>query len=99
VKEFRVDRYFDEILGQVGRTARRKEEMALAWAGRNGIDPKDVLVIGDTVYDHDVARAIGCDCVLISNGHQSRAKLLTCGVTVLSHIGDIIDKLENNAND
>lgn len=29
-----------------------------------------MLVIGDTYYDQEVANNLGCDCILISSGHQ-----------------------------
>jgi phosphoglycolate phosphatase len=54
-------------------------------------DIKDrVVVIGDTIHDFEVAKDIGADCILVSNGHQSKEKLLSCGVLVLNDIKEII---------
>lgn len=35
----------------------------------------NVLLIGDTIHDLEVASEIGADCVLLSNGHQSYENL------------------------
>ena len=40
------------------------------------------LMIGDTVHDFEVAEAIGADCILIADGHQSKVKLLETGTKV-----------------
>jgi phosphoglycolate phosphatase len=94
VRDFGIDGYFDEIIGQSNRRAGRKEDMALKWLKRSGIDPKNAMVIGDTVYDNDVAVALGCGCILVSNGHQSRNTLFSCGADVLDDLSGLIEKLE-----
>ena len=48
-----------------------------------GIAPQETLMIGDTLHDADVAKAIGAKCVLVARGHQSRQTLLTAGVPVV----------------
>ena len=37
-----------------------------------GVDKSEILLVGDTTHDFDVAKAIGADCVLVSGGHQTR---------------------------
>ncbi len=64
---------FDELLGLGNIHAHSKEEIGLAWREKNP-DARPLL-LGDTEHDAQVARAIGCDCVLIARGHQSRAIL------------------------
>ena len=39
--------------------------------------PEQILLIGDTLHDHEVAEAIGCDCALIMHGHNNVAQLQT----------------------
>jgi len=52
-----------------------------------------VLFVGDTVHDHEVARAIGADCVLIPGGHHPRTKLEKTGVPVLEDLYQVPDRL------
>ena len=48
-----------------------------------------VLFVGDTLHDHEVATEMGCDCVLISQGHQSHDRLLAAGCPVLETLEEL----------
>ena len=39
-----------------------------------------ILIIGDTVYDYEVAKSIGIDCVLVYREHQLKSTLIGTGV-------------------
>ena len=43
----------------------------------------EVLLVGDTVHDVEVAAALGAHCVLLPSGHQSRRRLVGSGATVV----------------
>ncbi|MDR3625646.1 MAG: HAD hydrolase-like protein [Ignavibacteriaceae bacterium] len=58
-----------------------------------GNSKEEVLLIGDTVHDFEVAQEIGADCLLIADGHQSHKKLSACGVPVLDNINKLYDFL------
>ena len=64
-----VSRYFEQICGIDDIYASSKEGIAVEWRKQNP-DLK-VLFIGDTDHDCDVARAMGADCALVAQGHQS----------------------------
>ena len=51
--------YFDEVLGLDHIYATSKEGIGRAWMERAGVDPADCAMIGDTLHDADVARAMG----------------------------------------
>ncbi len=74
--------YFSEILGQNDAACRSKVDRAKAYLIRTDVDPKDALFIGDTDHDVEAANAVGCPCVLLCGGHQSKNVLLRCGVPV-----------------
>jgi len=86
--EFEVADYFDEILGLSNIYAKSKIDIGLDYMSRKNIT--NAILIGDTDHDHQVAKALGIDCVLISNGHQDREILKNCGVPVLNDISCII---------
>lgn len=48
-----------------------------------GHEPNQILLIGDTTHDHDVATELGCQCVLLAGGHQAEHRLRKCGRTVI----------------
>ena len=89
VTYFELEHLFTDILGNSDIYARSKVAVAQNWMKENGADPSEVLFIGDTVHDKEVADSIGCDCVLIAKGHNPREKLLSTGATVLSDISEI----------
>jgi phosphoglycolate phosphatase len=55
--------------------------------------PHEVLLVGDTTHDYEVACEIGADCVLLEGGHQSRARLEACGVPVLGSHAEVLELL------
>ena len=40
-----------------------------------GAKAEEVLLVGDTLHDHELAEALGCACVLFTGGHQSAPRL------------------------
>lgn len=68
--------YFEDLLGTGDIHAHSKEQIALEWRCSN--PDACVLMIGDTDHDAAVAAAMGADCVLLTTGHQSRARLEAC---------------------
>ena len=54
-----------------------------------GLNPERTLLIGDTVHDYEVAQAIGCSCVLVAKGHQSKERLESSGAIVLNTLNEI----------
>ena len=82
VDYFELSHYFTDILGVSDVLGSSKIERAKKWIKENEIDPSQVLFIGDTVHDYDTSEAIGCDCVLVSRGHNNREKLEKTGCEV-----------------
>ncbi len=85
---FDIKEYFDEILGISDIYAESKIDLARDYISRTGA--RDIVLIGDTVHDFEVARAIGAQCLLVARGHQSYKQLCVCGVTVLNDITEVM---------
>lgn len=85
--------YFDAVIGSQDFFAGSKVERAKRYLTDHGIEPKQVLVVGDLVHDYEMAVEIGADCVLIPNGHQSREQLAKSGAKVIDTIGQVQEKL------
>jgi len=86
--------YFDHILGSSDNLVLGKIERAVSFIKENRINPENCVLIGDTLHDFDTAQAIGCFCILIPNGHQSRADLLSTGAAVVDDIKLVPDFLK-----
>ena len=80
---------FPALLGARDIYVKGKVSIALEWITKNNIDTSQVLMVGDTLHDYEVAETIGCDCILIARGHQTKEKLLTSGVVVLDSIEEL----------
>ena len=55
-----------------------------------GCAPGDVVLIGDSLHDAEVAEAMGTACLLLPCGHYSRARLLSHGAPVLNSLHDLL---------
>lgn len=80
---------FERQLGLTDHYAFSKAALARAFIEGEGILRERALFIGDTDHDFEVSSAIGCPCVLLEGGHQSRARLLRMGVPVLRDLDEL----------
>jgi phosphoglycolate phosphatase len=84
-----MDYLFSELLGARDIYVKGKVAIALEWITKNDIDTAQVLMVGDTLHDYEVAQNIGCDCILIARGHHSKDRLMTTGTVVLDSIEEL----------
>jgi phosphoglycolate phosphatase len=52
-----------------------------------------VLLVGDTIHDFEVAEAVGVDCFLIPSGYSTRKRLESCQTTVLDSLDRLFDTM------
>ena len=76
--------YFEAVIGRGDIYASDKVALAAANAGR--FADGRVLVIGDTVHDLEMARALSADAVLLEGGHSSDGALAALGCEVASDL-------------
>lgn len=82
---------FTDILGIDNIYAASKSKTALAYVEKEGLDISDILFVGDTEHDYEVAGEIGCRCILIADGHQSEERLRATGKEVLPSLRALLD--------
>ena len=75
VGHFGLTPRFLRILGLENVYAHSKAELGRSWVTELGLPPGEILLVGDTRHDLEVARAIGVDCVLVAGGHHSEERL------------------------
>jgi phosphoglycolate phosphatase len=96
VDHFGLRDYFVHLAGRDDLYAASKSQQGKRLLNEIRLAPQEVLLIGDTTHDFDVARELSLDCILISNGHQGAERLLSCGVPVLTSIQDVPIWLQQN---
>jgi len=63
------------VRGLTDLRASSKVELGRALLEEIDEAPDTVVVIGDTLHDHETATALGCRSVLVTQGHQTRARI------------------------
>ena len=58
--------------------------MVLECCAEVGVDPADTVVIGDSVYDMQMARSAGADAIGVSWGYGATADLLAVGASAVA---------------
>ncbi len=90
IKDFELDKYFIKLVGLNNIYAASKVENGVRWMKELGYEKGEVLMIGDTIHDYEVATEMGADALLVANGHQSKEKLLTCTDNVVDSVAEIL---------
>ncbi len=84
LNHFKIDGYFDAILGINNVYAKSKVDIGLNYVKEMNIDPSTTIMIGDTLHDYEVAKEMGISCILYDNGHQSRKVLEAANIKIVS---------------
>jgi len=87
---FGIDSYFEMAVGLDHDFATSKIDLGIEMLKKLAISPKTVCLVGDTTHDYSVAKALGCECILIANGHQNRRKLEKTEATILDNLNDLL---------
>jgi phosphoglycolate phosphatase len=87
---FGLDAWLDGAHGIDDIYAASKEGVARAWLATSGADPADVVFVGDSEHDLQIARALGAGCVLYSGGHHAREHLASLGAPVVDDLRDVV---------
>lgn len=97
VKQYKITKYFNSIIGLNNIHAKSKLQNALNYMSSSKIDSKQVLFIGDTYHDYEVATEIDCDCFLVRNGHQNLDKYTyDRKVSLFNDLNELYTLLNNN---
>ena len=86
---YKLTPFFHELMGLKNIYAEGKIDLGRQCVNSLEYDRREILLIGDTVHDFEVATACGIDCVLVSHGHQSQERLEACGVPVFKSLRTI----------
>lgn len=90
VKRLGIGGYFKKIAGLDNHYAKSKVEKGKEFLAELELKPQEVLLVGDTVHDYEVSQEIGCDCLLVANGHQSYERLAILEVDIVNSLSDVI---------
>lgn len=93
IDHFNLSNFFIRLIGLDNIYAAGKLDNGIKWMKELGLEKGQVLLIGDTVHDYEVAREIDADCLLIAEGHQEKSKLLEVTDKTVDSLGDLAIKI------
>lgn len=86
-----ISHFFEHVSGLDNHYAASKMENGRRLISGLNLNIAELVLIGDTVHDFEVATELGCQCILIANGHQSREVLQATGVLVIDRLEQLLD--------
>ncbi len=91
LNHFRISHFFEHVSGLDNHYAVSKLENGHRLISDLKLDVEEIVLIGDTVHDFEVANALGCPCILLANGHQSKEVLQAAGAVVIDRLSQLTD--------
>jgi phosphoglycolate phosphatase len=88
MKHHHIEKYFERVVGLDNHYANSKLDVGKQWIEELGLPKSQILFVGDTIHDVEVAKELGANCVLIANGHAPFARLEASGERVFHNIID-----------
>ena len=87
---YKINHYFSKLSGVDNILANGKFDIANAHLTELSSQPNEILLIGDTVHDAEVASQLGINCLLYSGGHNSEKLLSSCPFPVVDCFKDVL---------
>ncbi|MBU8892161.1 MAG: HAD hydrolase-like protein [Bacteroidales bacterium] len=92
VKQRGIYEYFDSILGLNNIHAKSKTENAINYL-KTSEQFDQIVLIGDTFHDYEVANVLGCKCILVNNGHQNLNRFnLNSNVVIIESLIEVLNQ-------
>ena len=96
---YKIRNQFIGIIGLDNHYAHSKVENGVNWMKQLKINPKNILMIGDTDHDFEVAIAMGVDCVLLSHGHNCLLRLQNTGAIIINDLMELSELFQIELNE
>lgn len=91
IRHFGIHGHFEALCGTDNIYAHGKIERGRQWIGQLDWDPHEVVLIGDTLHDFEVAEAMGTECILLGHGHHTPERLAATGKPVAHSLRELVD--------
>lgn len=91
IKIFKIHPFFDYMSGLDNHYAESKLENGKQLLNKIPIDRNQIILIGDTLHDAQVARELKIDCMLLTTGHQNERQLEQAKVPLISSLLQLLE--------
>ena len=89
LEHFGIEKYFTNIVGLNDHYAEGKIENGKKLISEIKLSKEQIILIGDTVHDWEVAGAMEIKSLLLADGHHTKEKLEKCKVPVFDNLKEI----------
>jgi phosphoglycolate phosphatase len=86
VSHFGIASLFEHIAGLDNIHAHSKIALGRDLITKLEASPREILLVGDTLHDYEVARDLGVDCALVAAGHHPADRLVASGAPVFPNL-------------
>lgn len=88
-----IHEHFMGLIGTDNIHAHGKVAQGRRWMAELQLPPEEVVLVGDTLHDFEVAQDIGSRCVLIAHGHHTPERLAETGALIVHSLRELLDCL------
>ena len=93
VSKYCIEDYFTEICGIMDVFAKSKYEIVEKAIMKNRYESNEVIMIGDTIHDYEIARRVGCRCILYNKGHQNIEMAEVKNAVIIGNLNEVIENI------
>jgi phosphoglycolate phosphatase len=97
IKHYGIDKYFIAVTGKDDYYASGKCELVLTHLSKIEYSPQEIVFVGDTLHDAEIAHEIECDCILVQNGHQEIERLSRKDINIAKDLREVYEKVLSKA--
>jgi len=90
LEHHQISHFFEHTSGLDNHYAVSKIENGRSLISDLNLNVSEIILIGDTVHDFEVASELGCQCILVANGHQSKDTLESTGTIVIDDLKELL---------
>ena len=94
IQHFGLRQHFVGLVGADNIYADGKVAQGQRWIEQLHWRADQVVLVGDTLHDFEVAEAMGTDCILLAHGHHSTERLTESGAPVVHSLRELVPLLE-----
>lgn len=91
LNQHKIFKTFQNVVGVQNQLANGKIDQGLKLIENLKFNKKDIVLIGDTIHDSDVAKKMNIECILVDHGHVNNKRLIKTGRRVVSNINSIFE--------
>jgi phosphoglycolate phosphatase len=93
IQYFGLSEHFEGLIGASNIYAEGKVGQGKRWIEKLHWKPEEVVLVGDTLHDFEVAEAMSTKCILMAHGHHTPERLARTGAPVVHSLQELVKEL------